>query len=84
MSFFARLRNLFSGPAHIAGGGDDSGEVAADMHEEYGAPDEGEADLKRMETTIGGAVVPGISGSEAAETGLEDLESEEAPPDPDP
>jgi hypothetical protein len=84
MSLLDSLRKIFSGPTHVGGGGDDPGEVAADMHEEYGAPDEGKADLERMEDLHGGAVVPGIAGSEAAEAGLEEIESEEAPPDPDP
>ncbi|HJQ75244.1 MAG TPA: hypothetical protein VJ814_10170 [Gaiellaceae bacterium] len=84
MSLLDRLRNLLSGPPHIADSGDDAGEFDADMHEEYGAPDEGKADLERMENLSGGAVVPGIATSEAAEAGEEDIETEEAPPDPDP
>jgi hypothetical protein len=84
VSFLDRLRNMLSGPPHIDDSGDDPGEFAADMQEEYGAPDEGAADLKRLEATSGGAVVPGVATSEAAEAAEEDLESEEAPPDPDP
>jgi hypothetical protein len=84
VSLLDRLRKLFEGPSHIGDKGDDPGEFAADMHEEYGAPDEGAADLQWMENVHGGAVVPGIAASEAAETAEEDLETEEAPPDPDP
>jgi hypothetical protein len=85
MGFLDRLRALLSGPPHIDDpSGDEPGAVAADMHEEYGAPDEGAADLKRMESTLGGAVMPGVAGAAAAETAESDLESEEAPPDPHP
>jgi hypothetical protein len=84
LSILDRLRSLFAGPSHIGDTGDDQSEFAADMQEEYGAPDEAAADLERMENVHGGAVVPGIAASEAAETAEEDLETEEAPPDPDP
>jgi hypothetical protein len=84
LSILDRLRNLLEGPPRIGDTEDDRSEFAADMHEEYGAPDEGAADLERMENVHGGAVVPGIAASEAAETAEEDLETEEAPPDPDP
>jgi len=92
MSFLDRLRNLISGPPHIAGGGDP--EAEADLHEEFGTPDATEADLKGMAETGGrggltgrGAALTGggsFGTAEAAEAGEAELESEEAPPDPDP
>lgn len=84
MSLLDRLRKLFEGPSHVGDTGDDPSEFAADRQEEYGAPDKAAAELERMENVHGGAVVPGIAASEAAETAEEDLETEEAPPDPDP
>ena len=81
MSFLARLRKMLAGPPHIQGG-DVEGDAA--LHEDFGSPDEGAADVRRMETTAGGAVLPGYASSEAAEAGEEDLASEEAPPDPAP
>jgi len=81
MSFSDALRKIFARPTRI---GDGSAEDASALHEEFGAPDEGEGYLKKSEPLSGGAVVPGVAASEAAETGEEDLETEEAPPDPDP
>jgi hypothetical protein len=81
MSFLDRLRNMLAGPPRVQGGDD---EGAAALREEYGTPDEGAADIRRMETTAGGAPMPGFAASEAAETAEADLETEEAPPDPDP
>jgi hypothetical protein len=85
MSFLDRVRKLFAGPAHISDAGDDGAEVDAALAEEYGASDEGEADLKYMEETGGGGGTAGLrlGASEAAEASL-DLETEEHPPDPDP
>lgn len=80
VSFFERLRNMLSGPAHVDDGGEP--EAAADLQEELGTPDAGEADLERMEN-LPGRLVGGIAGSEAAEAAEAELESEAAPPDPD-
>jgi hypothetical protein len=80
MSFLDRLRNLLSGPPHVQGGDSESD---AALREEYGVPDEGAADVRRMETTAGGAPIPGFAAHEAAELAEADLEAEEAPPDPD-
>jgi hypothetical protein len=79
MSFLARLRNLLAGPPRVQG---DAADAVA-LQEEYGTPDEGAADVRHIETTAGGAAVPGIAASEAAGAAEEDLQSEEAPPDPD-
>lgn len=76
MGFFDRLRKMLQGPPHIQGGDDESN---AALHEEFGTRDAGSADIRRMESTVGGAVMPGMAGSEAAETAEADL-SEEAPP----
>jgi hypothetical protein len=86
MSLLDWFRNVFSGPPHIAGSGDDPSEVAAVLGEEYGLHDEAAPDLRRIEATGGGGglVQPGYGAFEAAETAEEDLASEEAPPDPDP
>lgn len=87
MSFLDRLRNVFSGPPHISGSGDDPSEVAAVLQEEYGVPDEAAADLRRIEQTGGGGVgpfQPNFGASDSAETAEDDLASEEAPPDLDP
>jgi hypothetical protein len=81
MSFLDRLRKMLAGPPHVQGGDD---EGAAALHEEFGTPDEGEAEVKRMETTAGGAVMPGYAASEAAEAADENLATEEAPSDPTP
>lgn len=81
MSFFDRLRKMLAGPAHIQGG-DDEGEAA--LNEEYGAHDEGAAELSRVEQLSGGAVIPGRAAAEGAEAAADDLATEEAPPDPSP
>lgn len=64
-------------------GGDATANEAA-MAEESAAPDEGEGDIKRMETTAGGAAIPGIASSGAAEAAESQIASEEAPSDPAP
>ncbi len=66
--------------------GSERAEKAAAMHEGFGAPDEGEVDLKRVEETGGGGGTSGLrfGASEAAEAAEDDLASEEAPPDPAP
>jgi len=83
MSFLDSLRKIFAGPTRI---GDGSAEEAATLQEEFGATDAGEADLKHMEETGGGGGLTGIryGASESAEAAEEDLETEQAPPDPDP
>jgi hypothetical protein len=81
MSFLDRLRNWLSGPPHIEARGDDD---AAALHEEYHTPDEGEAELRRMEQTADRTTIPSYSAAEGAEAGEAEIESEEAPPDPDP
>ena len=83
MGFLDKLRNILGGPPHVQA---DSAEDDATLHEEFGAGDPGEGDLRYMEDTGGGAYSTGIryAGSESAEAAEEDLESEEAPPDPDP
>jgi hypothetical protein len=70
MSIGDWFRRLLSGPSE-----------AADMHEEYGTPDEGKADVERLAETGGGGSFATTEGAEAAEA---ELESEEAPPDPAP
>jgi hypothetical protein len=66
-------------------GAAEQAEEEAAQREEYGTPpDEGEEYLKESEYLSGGAVIPGFAASEAAEAGVEDLETEEAPPDLDP
>jgi hypothetical protein len=80
MSFLDRIRKMLAGPPHVQAGDD---EEAAALHEEYGAPREGEADLKYMEETGGGGGAAGLrlGASEAAEVSLDELETEETPPD---
>jgi hypothetical protein len=86
MSIRDWIRGLFASPTRIADGGDP--EAAADLHEEFGAPDAGEADIKAIaEGGTGGAegiVQSSLAAQEAAETAEEDLETEEDPPDLDP
>ena len=87
MSIRDWLRGLFpSSPARIEDGGDP--EVDADLQEEFGAPDEGREDIEHLADTAGGGggFVPEqrLAAGESAEAAEEDLESEEAPPDPDP
>jgi len=77
MGFFDRLRKMLAGPAHVQGGDD---EGAAALREEYHTAGPGADDIHRMETRAGGAVMPGIAATDAAETAEADL-SEEAPPE---
>jgi hypothetical protein len=77
MGLFDSLRKALRGPAHVQGGGDEGASAA--LHEEYGASDAAGQDVKRMETTAGGAVTPGIGGSEAAEAADADLGEESQP-----
>lgn len=79
MSVGAWFKRLFSSPSEGA-------ETDAALHEEYRAPDAGEADLKFMEETGGGGGTTTIryGAMDAAEAGEDDLQSEEAPPDMDP
>jgi hypothetical protein len=78
MSFFDRLRNLFSGPARVEAG---DAEGAADLKEEFGASDEGREDIERLQHGYsGGGPVPGLAGRDAAEIAESEIESEEAPP----
>ncbi|TML74833.1 MAG: hypothetical protein E6G12_10740 [Actinobacteria bacterium] len=85
MGFLDRIRNALAGPPHVDDSDRDEGpEIDAAMAEDFGAPDKGAADVRRMETTAGGAVMPGKAGAEAAEAAEADLASEEAPPDPNP
>jgi hypothetical protein len=81
MGFFDQLRKMLQGPPHVQGG-DDEGNVA--LHEDFGAGNAPDGDIKRMETSIGGAVMPGISSQDAAETVEGDFSEEAAPPDLDP
>jgi hypothetical protein len=82
MSFLGRFRDWLAGPPHVADGGDEG--AAAALHEEFHTSDAAEADVRKMETTAGGAAMPGISGSDAAETVEADFSEEAAPPDLDP
>jgi hypothetical protein len=82
MSFLDKLRNVLSGPPRVQAGDD---EEAAVLHEEFGGPDEGAAEVKHMEETGGGGgMIRGdrYAAREAAEAAEADLETEEAPPDP--
>jgi hypothetical protein len=80
VSFLDRLRNLLAGPPRIQGGAADE----AALQEEFGTPDEGAADVRRVEGSPGaggGLHNVGFGASEAAEAAEADLETEEAPPD---
>lgn len=79
MSISDWFRNLFSSSSEGA-------EEDAALREEGLGSDEGEADLKYMEETGGGGGTTPIryGAVESAEAAEDDLESEEAPPDPDP
>jgi hypothetical protein len=82
MGFLDRLRNMLSGPPRVQG---DAAEEAA-LHEEFGTPDEAAADVRRVEGSpgVGGGLHnAGFAASQAAEAAEADLETEEAPPDPD-
>jgi hypothetical protein len=83
MAFLDKLRKILGGPPQVRAG---SAEDAATLHEEFAAPDQGESDVRYMEDTGGGAYSTGIryAESESAEAAEEDLESEEAPRNPDP
>jgi hypothetical protein len=82
MSFLDRLRSWFSGPAHVKTG---DAEEAADLKEEFGGTDAGRQDLETLEHGYaGGGPVPGLAGRDAAEVAESEIESEQAPADPDP
>jgi hypothetical protein len=83
MSFLDKLRNLFAGPPRVHAADE---EEAAVLHEEFGAPDSGAAQIKHIEETGGGGgMIRGdrFAAQESAEAAEADLETEEAPPDPD-
>jgi hypothetical protein len=73
------LESLIFGPPRVHDSTDDSGEVEATLSEEFEAPAPSDASLERLAT--GSHLVP---NAETAETAADDLESMEAPPDPDP
>jgi hypothetical protein len=80
MSFFDRIRNWLAGPPHVKTG---DAEEAADLKQEFGAPDPGREDIERLEHGYaGGGPVPGLAGRDSAEIAESEIESEEAPPDP--
>ena len=77
MSFLDRLRSWFSGPPRVKAG---DAEGAADLKEEFGAPDEGREDIDLItHGYTGGGPVPGLAGRDAAEVAESEIESEEAP-----
>ena len=76
MSLGDWFKRFFSSP--------EAAEDAADLHEEYGAPDEGEAELEEPGQSSGGAGVPGLASLEGAEIAEADLEELEPPADPAP
>jgi hypothetical protein len=78
------FRNVFSARPVADEGSDEIPNEAVVAEEGAAAPDEGADDVKRMETMAGGAAVPGIAGSAAAEAAEAQLASEAAPPDPTP
>jgi hypothetical protein len=73
------FRNLFSGAPHVHDTTDDVGEVEATLSEEYRTPARDDASVRQMELA---SQLP--SNSEAAGAAADDIESMEAPPDPDP
>jgi hypothetical protein len=84
MSFFDRLRSMFTGPTRIADGGDP--EVDATLREEYSTAEAAEKDVEFMaETGGGGGPLPAsrFGAMEAADVAEGELESQEAPSDPD-
>jgi hypothetical protein len=81
MSFLERVRNWLAGPPRVDTG---DPEDAAGLKEEFGSSDEGKADVDRItHSYAGGGPVPGLAGRDAAEVAESEIESEEAPPDPD-
>lgn len=79
MTLVAWFRNLISGAPHLHDTTDDPSEVEATLSEEYTVPAPHEASVKQIE--LASHLAP---NSEAAGTAADDLESMEAPPDPDP
>jgi hypothetical protein len=77
MGFLDKIRNALAGPPRVQGG-DDEGDAA--LHEDFGTPDEGDAEVKASEQLSGGAVVPGQAAAEAAESAEAEIEAEEGPP----
>jgi hypothetical protein len=75
------FRNAFSARRVTAAGEGVTEPDAAKAAEEstVSSPDEGAADIKRMETTVGGAAAPGIAPSAAAEAAEAQIKSQEAP-----
>ncbi len=77
MSIGDWFRRLFPSPT-------ESAEEEAALHEEYGVPDAGEADVSRMQYRLGGGPVPGIASSDAAEVAEAELEELDHRSDPAP
>jgi hypothetical protein len=77
------FRNVFSARPVTAAGEELTEPGAARAAEEstLPSPDDGAADIKRMEKTVGGAAAPGIASSAAAEAAEAQIESQEAPPE---
>jgi hypothetical protein len=49
MGWWKRLREGVAGPPHVSGGGDDPGEFAATMHEEYSVANAGDTEMRDIE-----------------------------------
>lgn len=48
MGFMDSLKKAIQGPVRVGDGGDDPGEVAADLHEEYVPPHEADTELETV------------------------------------
>ena len=88
MGFLDSLRKAIAGPPRVQGmEGDDPGEVAATLHEEYAAPDPGHSGTDRIEGISDGpgatAAAPfsGAGQASAAEIEAEIVKPEDVKPD---
>jgi hypothetical protein len=85
MGFLDSIRNALAGPPHIDDSDRNEGpEIDAAMAADFSGADKGAADVKRYEMTGGSGALPGLGGLVGGQAAEEDLESEEAPPDPNP
>ncbi|MFL5960243.1 MAG: hypothetical protein ACJ75G_08280 [Gaiellaceae bacterium] len=85
MSLRDWFRNVFSGPPRVADAGDEGAEIDAAMREEELATPGPPGSLPPYRDTVGGGLAPSRPGTPAgAEAAENEIEAEEAPPDPTP
>jgi hypothetical protein len=59
MGLFDSLRKAIAGPPRVSGAGDEAGEVAAALHEEYTPPASGDDEIKEIDELSEAPAAPG-------------------------